>query len=67
MVSEGAARLGELDAPRLSPEELNPEGALNRPDALTERWLLHAQPFRGARDMALLRDGEKVSEMPQVH
>jgi hypothetical protein len=66
MVSEGAARRREFDAPRLSPEELNPERTLDRADALTERRLLHAQPFRGARDMAFFRDGEKVPEMPQV-
>jgi hypothetical protein len=60
-------RVGELNAARLAAKKLHIEFAFDRLDALAERRLLHSQPFRGARDVALLGDCNEVAEMPELH
>ncbi|MCY1236034.1 hypothetical protein D3C87_2074760 [compost metagenome] len=40
---------------------------LQRVNLLAERRLANAEPFRRPRDVALVSDGEKVPNMPQLH
>lgn len=63
VVEQRFAGLGELDASRLAAEELDVELGFERPDLLTERWLLYAQSFGGAGDVLLLGDGDEVAQM----
>src|SRR5712692_2217361 len=61
------ARLGQLDAARLAPEQLDLELGFERPDLLTQRRLLDAEAPRSAGDMALLGDRNEVAKMAQIH
>ena len=64
---EGAAGIGQRHAARMAHEQLGVDLALERADLLGERRLLHVQLLGGARDMALMRDGDEVAEMAQFH
>jgi hypothetical protein len=39
------------------------EFALQRADLLAERWLLHAQPFGGTRDVTFVRDRQEIPDV----
>ena len=40
--------------------------SLERLHLLAERGLLHVQPLRGAREAALLRDGDEIAQVPEL-
>jgi hypothetical protein len=40
---------------------------LDRLDQSTERGLLHAEPFRGARNVPFLGDRDEMPEVSQFH
>src|SRR5712675_592092 len=61
------ARLGQLDAARLAPEQLHFELGFERADLLAQWRLLDAESFRRAGDMPLLGDGDEITEVPQFH
>ncbi len=67
IVEESAARIGQLDPARLAPEQLHVELALEGANLLAERRLLDAQPRGGARDVALFRYGNEVTQVTQLH
>ena len=48
-------------------QQLHVQLALQRADLLTERRLLHAQPFGGAGYVAFLGDGDEVAEVAKFH
>ena len=60
-------RLGQLDAARFAPEELDFELGFERTDLLAQRRLLNPEPRRCAGDMTLLGDGDEIAKMPQFH
>src|ERR1041385_2463759 len=64
---EGSPGLREVNPARLAAEQLDFQLPLESLDLLAERRLLHAEPFGGARDVALFGDGDKVAEVPQFH
>src|SRR5262249_8621906 len=67
IVEEGATGLGQLDTTPFAAEELRVKLAFQRLDLLTEGWLLHAQPLRGARDVPFLGDCNEIPEVPEFH
>lgn len=52
---------------RMAHEQGGADLAFQRLDLLAERRLLDAEPFGGAGDVALARDGHEVAEMAQFH
>lgn len=55
---QGAAGIGELNATRPSPQQLNIELALHRLQLLAEGRLLHAESLSGSGDVAFFGDGK---------
>ena len=55
--------MSQFDTPRLSAEKLDVKEALESPQLLTERRLLDAKPFSGARDVPLFRNNNKVAQV----
>ena len=64
---EGTAGIGQADAARMAQQQRRADLALQRPDLLAERRLLHVQLLGRARDMAFVRDGDEVAEVSQFH
>jgi hypothetical protein len=64
---ESATCVRQLNTPRLAAEELHVKLAFDCLDLSAERWLLHAEPPRGARDVPFLGDSDKIPEVPQFH
>src|SRR5256885_15878954 len=64
---ERAAGIGQADPARMAHEQGGVDLALERADLLAERRLLDVQLLRRARDVALVRDGDEVTEMAQFH
>jgi hypothetical protein len=46
---------------------LNIKFALDRPNLLAQRRLLHAKALRRSRDMFFLGNGDEISKVPQLH
>ena len=67
LVEERAARGGELDAAVGAVEQHDVQLALELADLLAERGLRDAQARRGAAEMQLLRDGQEVAEVAELH
>ena len=66
-VEKNAPGFGQLDPARLAEKELHVELVFNRLDPLTERGLLQAKALRGSGDVTLLRDGNELAKMAQLH
>src|SRR5262249_37661686 len=59
--------IGQLHAARPSPKQPHVELALQRANPLTERRLLHAEPFGRPRDVALLGHGDEIAKVSELH
>lgn len=58
---------GEPDVPRGPVEQLDPELALQPAHLLADRGLHDVQALGGTAEVELLRDGDEVPELPQLH
>src|SRR5262249_13882443 len=67
LVGEGLARRRDLDASLRAMEECEPQLLLELADLLAERWLRDAEPARGAPEVQLLRHGEEVAQVTELH
>src|SRR6185295_3784110 len=68
MIEEDAASSGELDAPRATDHQLSADLVFQIPHLTAERRLRRMQPPLGRnRQAALLCDGDKITEMSQLH
>ena len=65
-VQKCATCLSQVHAARAPQKELGTKLPLDEADALTERWLLHAQPLSSSRDVALLGHSHEIAEMPEL-
>jgi len=65
-VEEHATSLRQIDSARLASEELDVELALDLLNALAEWWLLHAELFGRAGDVAFLGDRKKVPQVFEI-
>ena len=61
------ARRRERDAPARAREERRADGGLQLADRVAERRLGHVQPLRRAAEVELLRDGDEVAEVVELH
>src|ERR1051325_1485482 len=64
---ECLAGLGQLDAARLSVEELQVELAFQRADLLAKGRLLDAEAFGRPSHMPLLGDRDEIPKVSQIH
>jgi hypothetical protein len=67
LVEERMPRGGELDAAVRAMEQVDAELAFELSDLLAERRLRHVQARRGAAEVQLLRDGQEVAEVAELH
>ena len=63
IAEQGPAGVGEADAARQAVEQLRVELALKRLDLLAERRLADANLGRRPREMPLLGDSQKISDV----
>jgi hypothetical protein len=67
LLEEGAAGTREGDAALAAIEELDPELLLELADLLAHRRLGDVQTLRCLAKVQLLRDGDEVPQMPELH
>jgi len=67
LLAEGASPGGELDAARQPAEQRVAELTLQLLDLLRERRLLDAEGAGGTRQVAVLRHGQEVAQVSQLH
>ena len=66
-IEENTSGLGQLDTPSLAAKQLNVELRFDCLDPLTERRLVHAEPFGSPRDMTFFGDDDELTEVSQLH
>jgi hypothetical protein len=66
-MQQDLARGGERDAARGAVDEGDAEFLFDLDDVLGQRGLGHAQALRGRRKRALLRDGDEIAQLLDVH
>src|SRR5215472_16257930 len=66
-LKQGSTGIGQLNAARLAPKQLDIELAFDRVDLPAERRLLYAEPFFGPRDVPFLGDRDEIAELSQLH
>jgi len=57
----------ECDMALGADEQPDAEFGLQRLDGLAERRLRHRQSLGGSTEMQLLRHGEEIAQLPQIH
>jgi len=67
LVGERLARGRDLDAPLRAMEEREPQLLLELANLLAERRLRDAEPAGGASEVQLLRHGEEVAQVAELH